>query len=376
MGILGKLRLCGNEVVMTRAIGVLLNESPAFATQFLGAFFSASSPTDVNAECEVGVGEYGRIDLVVTWREGAEMHCAVVEHKIKAGEGEEQTSRYRSAAAGLWASRTFDSTPKANSHPHLLFLALFPWDLPKHGDFVAGTHRDMIPALDAAASEGTSTISTLAGEWADELRSFYVRDEAHASLPWRESLKIVTPGGLPSGYMVAGQIAVAMGSQLNAAGLSVNNIYRGSGQGRSWLGLVIERDGDAWRCPLRPEAGAEPSAYMHFQVHLPLDSDDRPVARIALELLPYRPQRQARGLYSDLFVDAYRGQRSGLISSVRAALDQRGWKVTDKWNYLASKRLAGNARSVEELSADLASTFVAETEILDAAWTTTRFRTC
>jgi hypothetical protein len=374
MGILGTLRLSSNEVVMTRALGALLNQSTAFSRLFIKTFFNAQDPTEVSAQWEVSVGEHGRIDLVVIWRDGGAMHCAVVEHKLKAGEGEDQTSRYRSVAASLWASISAGKSEKASALPHLLFLALLPWESPRDEGFIQGTHEQLIPALRAASSDSNAVIAGLAAEWADELAQFYRSEDDAPAAPVTARLRAETAGGLPKGVLLVSKLADAMSPLLQANGLYINNIYRGSGLGRSWVGLIVERVENRWCRSLSGRAGnADPQAFLHFQVHLPLSGEDGITARIALEMLPYRPQKEARRLYSDLFVDAYKARRSSLIASVRGELQSRGWSVQDRWNYIASKRVGDGGPSIDALAAILCGLFAAEKPQLEAAWEDANF---
>lgn len=373
MGIVSALRLSPNEVVMTRALGVLINQSQVFAQTFLADFFGARFPKSAVAQCEVAAGEAGRIDLVVEWIDEGEKHCAVIEHKLKAGEGEDQTARYRSVAATLWASRSGASPAALHSHPHLLFLALFPWEIAKDEAFISRSHRELIPSLERAATDGDPVISAIAREWADELKHFYGSIDRLAAVSWKEAIGQETPGGLPAGHLVAQLIRDRLDPKLATAGLHVNNIYRSAGLGHSWIGVVVERNDKAWQTPLRIRSNDGPDAYLHYQVHLPVDGSGDVMVRVSLELLPYRPQRLAREILSDLFIDAYRAQRSAFIDRVRAPLKAHKWKVTDKWNYLATKRIAAGVQSVETLAGAVFDPISAELSTLDAAWKESQF---
>ena len=367
MNLLARLRVFQNEVIMSRALKCLIEGSPTFAKRFLADMFGAIEPNDVAVDIEYSVGDLGRLDLVIRWVDLGAEQCAIIEHKIHAGEGKDQTERYAEAAAGV----VMDVAPSmaAEGRPcHLAMLTPWPWEIAQSESFSAKTHEAILPALQAAASDPDPAIRELAGSWAQELRDFYGAGVGEGHADWARAVAAETPGGLNKGLLVVQRLRQPLQERLEGTGLLVGAPYRGSGRGRSWIAIKVEKHDRAWRASRQPQTGDQIGVHLHAQIHLPLDGSSDPACYLVLELEPYMPRKAAERTFGVDFVAGYKADRTRFISHVRESLKSSGWRVNDNWNYLASRRVAGGALSLADVATSSARSIVACEQLLDDAW--------
>ncbi len=174
MNVLAALGVQNKEDPNTNLLAYCFNESARFREIFLGTVCGVSSSWQAaSATTRVGTGESGIPDLVIVCRATDRDCLIVIENKLSADEGKDQTSRYSSSAcqSSLFARFELDS---GRTDVHYIFFTRFPDQEPTEGTlFRTVRHRELADALDGFREPDSVLVDILARSWADLVQQMY-----------------------------------------------------------------------------------------------------------------------------------------------------------------------------------------------------------
>jgi len=169
--ILSILGVQGKEDVVSNLLAYGINNDPDFARVFLASVCKTTAPyTTVQAATRVTVPGVGIPDLVVTAEEGAVCDLFVIENKIKANEGDDQTERYGQCFDALqqimYPSATWRTTTG-------VFLTLFPDLGPRNKEFLKAEYSDLLIGLNDYRGGNDALLDILVESLRAEYNAFY-----------------------------------------------------------------------------------------------------------------------------------------------------------------------------------------------------------
>lgn len=261
--ILTILGIQSREDAITNLLAYCFNLSEEFRVALLrsicGQEISPAEPW--KAYTRLSLRDAGVPDLVLHGGEGPDGRLVVIENKMKADEGEDQTTRYCSPKATEFLCRRFS----VKRPPTFVFLTLFPDQQPKAGyPWVTTTHRQLLDALAMSSLQSNSVGSKLLSDWRNLTTAFYESGVVAADHVLTDKLQ--HDQGLEGNYLYF----ISFMQQLNLANrLDLEYWFRSSRTGRRYYGAVIskvdwhpeemKRDSDG-RWHLDPE--------QHFNIHI------------------------------------------------------------------------------------------------------------
>jgi hypothetical protein len=163
----------------------------------------------------------------------------VIENKLKAEEGADQTQRYASKDAVAALSRRL-LPGRPIGEPSFVFLTLFPDQQPTAGNlYLVKRHSDLQSVAAAIPSWENRVAEQLIRDWLALTAEFYTK--AQVSLSDKFSDKLSDDSGLDSGYLY---FRCALEQLSLPEGLDLEWFFRSSQQGRRYYGAIISKE--AW----------------------------------------------------------------------------------------------------------------------------------
>jgi len=313
--VLTVLGIQAREDAITNLLAYCFNSSGEFRAAFLRSICGQeTTPTERwKAYTRLSLHEAGVPDLVLHGGDGPHGRLIIIENKLKADEGADQTARYCSRQATAFLSRRF---PDVKRPPTFVFLTLFPHQHPKAGHpWVTATYRQLLNALEMISLPPDSIGSKLLSDWRDLTTDFYESAVVSADDIFLEKLQY--DRGLEGNYLYF----ISFVQKLDLANrLTLEHWFRSSQTGRRYYRAVISKadwhpeemkpDSDGrWR--LDPER--------HFNLHIEPQFDVLASVLnlyIHYEINPYRPNRWFTANVGADERRAYRERRQQFIRAI------------------------------------------------------------
>lgn len=221
----------------TDLLAYCFKESARFREIFLKTVCGVSSSwQEVSATTRVGTGESGIPDLVIVCRATDRDCLIVIENKLSADEGKDQTSRYSSSAcqSSLFARFDLDSV---RTDVYYVFFTRFPDQDPTAGTvFRTVHHYELANALDEFSEPDSVLVEILARSWADIVQQIYRAGQLNEE---DEVLARLRSSGTTDGSYLYFR---SLFCQLSLpSDLTILKFYKTSQQGRRYFGALISK---------------------------------------------------------------------------------------------------------------------------------------
>lgn len=346
--LLDVLGVAGREDAITNLLVHCYNSSSAFRLTFircLGLHLGGTQPPR-HAYSRVQVPGAGVPDMVIADPENANNIVVVIENKLSAGEGPDQTKRYSSPEClqrladhfGLDAERV-----KA----HCVFLTLFPDETPKCTAFRTVPYETFLRQRWALPKDDSTLVHDLVSAWLDVLRRFYNNSRL---LPDEGFLDRLRQGGPSDGSFLA--FRSFMHSVRRPRGLLHLASSRSNRPGRhyylaqfgkkDWSPSLLDQSKTEWR--LDPKTC--------FNIHIePQFSvlDGHFSVLLHYETNPYVDRTKARSWIRRKDYEAYEKRRVRFISALRDTCPE-GLRVCGRSNQVAEATVSFDGLSVTDAS--------------------------
>ena len=319
--ILEILGVAGKEDIITNLLAHAVEYSPTFRHRFLDLLCGITNHLDANefkVMTRTQAGSAGIPDLVVAVKYEAESALVVIENKLKAEEGDDQTSRYQQPESihSLKAKARF-FPENEEVHEYLVFLTLFP-ESPSGEKFVNKIYRDLYPLLDDLPFNENATSDLLLRDFRDILREFYSFEKISLSDLILERLRGNAVLDGPYLYFTRLFENLAL-----PCGLWLESTFRSSAQGRRFYGAQFYKEGwclnsfqetDGKRTPLDPIRDRN----IHFEPQFNIINQTFSIY-LHYEISPYRPDKWARENIKESHYQAYRLVRTWVTKFLQNA---------------------------------------------------------
>lgn len=352
MNVLEALGVCNREDAISNLLRYCIEASSLFRDAFLRHICGTPSQiTNFRAVTRLSTNSSGIPDLVIATEDSRQKYLVILENKLKADEGVDQTVRYSSADcikdlkerlgwSGLSTTEAF------------VFLTLFPDQKPEASMFQSATYdqvlqlaRDLPPLEDSLAQLLLQALTSL-------LARFYSKA---TSLPTDFLLtKLQETDPLEGGYLYFK--AFLHGIPLRRQ-LGVERTYRSSAQGRRYFGAIISKP--SWH----PEEMQEHSGKYnldgskHFNIHFEPQFDclsGEMKLYLHYEVNPYNSLSWVRKNISPEHLEEYQRVREEFIEELRRR-KVKGVTLGGRSNQVARANLLFADMTVSEASTKTAT---------------------
>lgn len=226
------------EDCISNALAYAINTSKPFRKQFLKQICGKdpSRYTSVIAYTRISAGSSGIPDIVITLESRSKADIVVIENKLKAEEGKDQTVRYSSSEA-IDALMNRLLPKKTLGRTSFVFLTLFPDQEPGAQQYAVHRHSELLDVVSKISQWDNELAKQLMTDWLALVKSFYVRERVSLSDIFYNML--ADDNGLDGGFLYFRQAL----DQLSLPGLlALEGFFRSSQQGRRYYGAIISKN--------------------------------------------------------------------------------------------------------------------------------------
>jgi len=261
--ILEILGISGKEDVISNLLRYCLDVSPNFRAAFLQTIcqIDSSDITIARALTRVSTASAGIPDLIIATEGSREKHLVILENKLKADEGSDQTVRYSSpeCVRDVKARVGWSGVPVSES---FVFLTLFPDQKPEAPVFCRTTYWNLLEATQDLPPLEDSTAQLLLDAWTSLLAKFYSKNFISPEDILLAKLQETDP--LEGNYLYFKSFVQSLPLE---RGLEVEFTFRSSARGRRYFGAVISKP--SWHSGEMQETEGvyQLNANRHFNIH-------------------------------------------------------------------------------------------------------------
>lgn len=331
------LGIQNREDCVSNAIAFAINSSPSFCQEFLRQFCEkdANLYHSVKAYTRVSAGTSGIPDIVIALETGSEADLAIIENKLKAEDGSDQTVRYGTKEAETALGDRLVPGKAVNSASHI-YLTLFPDKLPESSSFAAHRHSELVDIFERVSTWESEFSRQLIGDWCTLVKCFYEREHVAPSDIFHD--KLTDESGLDAGYLYF-QNALKQFRLPNA--LEIEYCFRTSRQGRRFYGAVISKD--TWHPEEMKEVNGawEINPQKCFNIHIePQYNVLTGIFNLYLhyEINPYEPEQWVKDNIKESQYNRYIERRT-LFISLLSSRNLPGWNFVGGSNQIAKVSL-------------------------------------
>ena len=237
MNIFSILGIATREDVNTNLLIFAFNNSPRFRCHLLNKVDINLFDPEITWQAypRVGLAGIGVPDVIVGGKEDIGF-LIIIENKLTADEGDDQTVRYASPdSIQALTKRFFEKEPK-KVHSYFLFLTLFPEMPAGSDDFRSITHRELFSDFEIDTSYHLQ--EKLIADWKSIITLFYAREELAAQASISEMLQ--DDHELDAGFLYFRKM---IHNVMLPAGVWCSGCWRASQQGRKYYGAQFSKDG-------------------------------------------------------------------------------------------------------------------------------------
>jgi hypothetical protein len=310
--VLDVLGISAREDVISNLLVHCYNKSAEFRESFLRAIGLSEKDSAVRGQAHLRVWtRFGVPDIVILNRDDCRL--LIIENKLGADEGKEQTIRYASENC-LQAIEQSLNFSACRDKTHYVFLTLFPDQPCAAPEFVRIQYENFLPQDWSLSLCDDPLVKLLAKSWADLLIGFYNAANVNPTDILVERMQ--HPGPLDEAFLVFRNF---MRSVTLPTGISVRSL-RYSAQGRknykaqfgkaSWSPSEIAKRGEQWR--LDPETCFN----IHIEPTLNVLDGNFSVS-LHYETNPYLKETDAARTLNADDLEGYRRKRSEFVWAFR-----------------------------------------------------------
>lgn len=349
------LGVAGREDAITNVLVHCYNNSANFRLSFirsLGLHLMGGRPPR-HAYSRVQIQGTGVPDMIIVDPEYAHRTIVVIENKLGAGEGPDQTKRYSSPQC---LQRLFDhfGLDAERTEAHYVFLTLFPDEVPKSSEFAVVPYEAFLRQKWVLPRGDGTWVRDLMCAWLDVLKRFY---GSARLLPDERFLDRLRRGGPLDGSFLA--FRSFMRSVRRPRDLFYLASLRSNKAGRwyylaqlgkkHWSPSLVDQSMPEWRLDPRTcfNLHIEPqfsvlngdfSLYLHYETN------------------PYLTRKETRLRIHKKDYEAYVERRDRFISALRDTCPE-GFKVCGGTNQVAEATVSFEGLSVTDASGRLSDLF-------------------
>jgi len=351
------------EDCVTNAIAYAFNSSAEFRYRFLDVMCGKDPGNYQNcvAYTRLSAGIAGIPDLVITLESSEIDEIVVIENKLKAEEGEDQTKRYASSEAiSALAERLLAGKPCKSS---FVFLTLFPDQEPSAGKrYIVKSHSEFKKIADGIANWDNALAEKLIKDWSAITCNFYERQKVAMDDKFFD--KMTDEGGLDAGYLYFRQ---ALSRVELPAGLEVEEFFRSSQQGRHYYGVAFSKE--SWH-PGEMSKSSEKWSLdpnKHYNIHFEPQYDlwGKFKCYLHYEVNPYFPEKWIQNNIQKEQYDRYLARRTAFSGKLR----EKGlvnWSFGGGVNQIAKMEFNAKNSLYSEVKAELESNLAKMAKAVDA----------
>lgn len=231
------LGITNKEDVISNLLRYCIEVSPLFRYAFLEDICDVQMSKDskVIAHTRISTGSNGVPDLILALEGPRKKTLVILENKLNADEGEDQTSRYSSFECVQEIKRRLDWA-EADIDVRFVFLTLHP-DQDPVPMFRRVTYKEVLETISKLPPVEDPLAQLLLNAWGALLQAFYSNAGSLDSDILLVKLGQVDP--LEGHYLYLKSFAQGISLQ---HGLEVEYPFRSSAQGRRYFGVVISKD--------------------------------------------------------------------------------------------------------------------------------------
>lgn len=188
------------------------------------------------AYTRVSTGDTGIPDLVIVCDASDTAELIVIENKLKAEEGMDQTEKYASDdSIKTLHQKLCPHLPKENVNVKFIFITLFPDQRPSSSKFVTKKHGELLPLKEKLSVDKLP--EQLLKDWFELVDSFYKNSIVDEKDILYEKLQ--DHDGLDGGYLY---FRTFLSSLELPNGILNEGFFRDSRQGRRYYGAIFSKD--------------------------------------------------------------------------------------------------------------------------------------
>jgi hypothetical protein len=362
--VLDVLRVADKEDVISNLLAYCIERSASFRSKFLERIcgLKAAAYSDCQVHPRLQVPKAGVPDLVVVCK-GERTDWAIIENKLKADEGKDQTVRY--ADPKLWEALSKQlQLDSSAGRPRLVFLTLFPDQVPVSEHFSRACYSSLLQSR-SLLDHGDALALQLASDWLELLEEFY----AFEHLDSGEVLagKLSTMHVLDAGYLAFRSLIRSLSLP---SGLAPDHFFRRSEQGRKYYGAALTKS--QWKTEPFDDIGGRwplPKGNRHIHIEPQYNVLEHTLTvYIHYETNPYHPVRKLRANAVPEQYEAYLARRDAFIRSF-ADIDSTPFQVSADSNQLARVAVSLSGRTVTEVLQEMQKLIGVAAEAVDQALT-------
>lgn len=328
------LGIQSREDCISNALAYAFNASCEFRKHFLNTICGKSSERyeSLNAYTRISAGTSGIPDMVLVLENTSCTDIVVLENKLKAEEGQDQTIRYMSKESITAISNRLLPGKKIGDST-FVFLSLFPDQEPSAGnEYIVKRHFDLTHVVADVKNWDNAMAKQLMTSWIALIDRFYSFQHVSPDDVFFE--KLVDNDGLDGGYLY---FRSALSKLVFPNDLALEDFFRSSAQGRRFYGVKITKD--SWHPGemVESEDSCELDPFRHFNIHFePQYNALSGVFSCFLhyEVNPYQTEAWVRRYVPQKQYDAYLARRSTFAAAL-AAKGLTGWNFGGGSNQLA-----------------------------------------
>lgn len=225
------LNIANKEDVVSNLLAHSLNNIPLFRNSFGELILDVcnSNYKEFEAYTRTNIPKIGVPDIVITFKQNEKQYLVILENKLKAKEGADQTQKY---ASEKMLNELKDKLNIINPKVKYVFLTLFPDQEPINVQFEKITYQDLLDNR----FKGKTTIENLLNDFIEILDNFYDCSKITPNDDIFEKLSSVSE--LDGGYLYFQSFLKEL--SLNNT-LNIEKFFRDSKSGRKYYGARISK---------------------------------------------------------------------------------------------------------------------------------------
>lgn len=254
------LGVAAKEDVHTNLFKYCIENSPHFREIFFLSILKWPSDTELKSiDVRPSIIGTGLPDLVIVGQDSADDRLAIVELKLHANEGINQTERYASSECLGRVRAEFGMG--SNTINELVFLTLYPTHIAECEDFRSISLQHLVAALRDKDFSSNALASQLVQHWVACVGEFYSAGDLKSADV--AITKLASTTALDSGFL---RFSTLFGS-LSPAGLKSTGPWRGNPRGRPYYGIRYQKE--SWH-PEELQSGGWTrfDPLKHFDIHI------------------------------------------------------------------------------------------------------------
>ena len=318
------------EDAVSNTLAYCINNSTAFAQSFMSAI--SKDPTgydEIRAYSRRWISGSGVPDIVLKARSGDQCDLIIIENKLKAEEGDDQTERYAKAECvrSLKEKLINEAPTGAYRNTRYIFLTLFPDQEPRSKKFEHLTYADLLESFNTFNCAENPLADQLSCDLFSIISAFYKCAETDPDGSVIDHL--VADEGLDGSFLYFSRFL----EEIQYPGdLEIQEMSRRSWSGRKCYLSVISKK--AWHVN-------DPDKGLPFTIHIEPQFDCLYYwfsIFVHYELGPYKPEKEARKRFSPLEIDHYLEVRKQFESYMEDKMPST-FVSGGGWNQIGKMRL-------------------------------------